>query len=445
MKDFIGPEAPTMKRNPDWMATGIVATKPENFKGRHVDRMLFMFDESVGLSELYFEAAKGMFQPGGNMLWICLYNPTETTSAMYQEIIHPESDWYVMELSSIEHPNVVAELKGEPAPIPSAVRLSQLESAVKTDCEPIDASEKKETDLEWPPGSGEWHRPLKGFEWMYFGRWPTGDDDCLWSDALWKSIAKPLRWSDIDEHGNPKVRIDAEEIPRIGCDTASKGADRTDVHVSWGDYSVYHESRGKVSPTATCGRLIEVARHWAERATEGRMKAGIDKAVSEFVIPIMIDDDGVGGAIGSFLREKGYRVFPIGAATKARRLNRYPNKRSELWFETADRARAGHVHLGLLSPRILDELKRQAMAPMWQTNSAGQRVIEEKEAMRARLGRSPDGQDALNLSYFYVDWRAPEMIHVESFGLREKMEQSREEREPRRGPWHGRGRGLFRR
>jgi hypothetical protein len=439
-QDFIGPQAPHMRRGPDWWAKGFVASKGENFKGRHGERMIFVFDESVGMAEMYFDVTKTMFNPGGQMLWLCLYNPTDTTSAMYQEIIHPESTWYVMELSSLEHPNVIAELKGDPPPIPSAVSLAQVEAAIRDDCEPVELAERKETDFEFPPDSGEWWRAGASFSWAYLGRWPTGDDDCLWSDALWKSITKPLQWKD--------VVIPAEEIPRVGCDTASKGNDKCDTHVSWGDYSVAHESRGKVSAAATCGRLIDTARHWAETANEARKRAGIDSRITEFLIPIMIDDDGLGGAIASFLREKGYRVFPIGAATKARRINRYPNKRSELWFEQADRARSGHVHLGLLPKKIIDELKRQAMAPKWQLNSAGQRVIEEKEQMRARLGRSPDAMDAKNLSYYVIDFRAPEVIHLPpALSLTERIQdQEREYRRSsiigRRGSKRG---GLFRR
>lgn len=154
-QDFIGPAAPQMRRSAEWWAKGYVAAKGENFKGRHVERMCFLMDEAVGLQELYFRATKTMFQPGtigqvGNHLWIAAYNPTDTASVMYQEIIHPESDWLVMEMSALEHPNVLAGLRGEPPPIPAAITLEQVQGAIKGDCDRIDPAEATALDFQWP-------------------------------------------------------------------------------------------------------------------------------------------------------------------------------------------------------------------------------------------------------------------------------------------------------
>jgi hypothetical protein len=48
--------------------------------------------------------------------------------------------------------------------------------------------------------------------------------------------------------------------------------------------------------------------------------------------------------VAAFFRKDGYTVSTIGAGGKAGRPDRYPRKRDELWFQTAEKARAGLVH-----------------------------------------------------------------------------------------------------
>jgi hypothetical protein len=101
------------------------------------------------------------------------------------------------------------------------------------------------------------------------------------------------------------------------------------------------------------------------------------------------------------LAEQKYNVCPIDASSShcARPLD-YKNKRSELWFQTAERARAGQLSLARLDQRIRDRLRQQALAPEYKINSAGQRELEPKDKMKERLKRSPDDMDAVNLAYY---------------------------------------------
>lgn len=437
-QDFIGPQAPSMRRAPDWWAKGYVAAKGENFKGRHVENMCFIFDEAVGLDEMYFRMTKGMFKPNTSHLWICLYNPTDTSSAMYQEIIRPDSDWEVVELSSLGHPNLIASFRGEPPPIPAAISYEQVEEGVKDDCEPIDEQDKQATDFEFPPGSGKWFHPGPSFQGDYLGQWPSEDDAVLWSDALWKAVSVPLRWDD--------VQIPVEELPRIGCDVAYLGGAKTCVNVVWGEYSVFHESRGRQQPMRTVGRLVELAEEWAEKVNKGREKSDAPM-VSGKQIPIKVDDTGIGGGVTSRLRELGYNVFAVGAAEKPMNQNKYPNKRSELWFMTRERARLGRLKLGLLPYKTLMEIRRQLMAPTWQLTSDGRREIERKEQTESRLGRSPDDADALNLACYVIDYRTPEVMKLEHTGFMDRAKEARERQHGQAMQWRGKPgrRGLFRR
>jgi hypothetical protein len=86
-------------------------------------------------------------------------------------------------------------------------------------------------------------------------------------------------------------------------------------------------------------------------------------------------------------------------------MDAYKNTRSELWFSTVDLARSGAVDLTRLPQETLQYLRSQALSPVWEMDSAGRRVVEEKKMTKKRLGRSPDGMDAMNLCYRNTaDW-----------------------------------------
>src|SRR5262249_29245396 len=132
--------------------------------------------------------------------------------------------------------------------------------------------------------------------------------------------------------------------------------------------------------------------------------------ISPKEVPLKIDDDGFGGAVCDILVADGYRAVRVGAGTKAARDDLYPNRRSELWFMTAEKARKGLVSLAGLPRSILAKLKVQAMAPTWKADAAGRRVVERKDETKEKLGRSPDGLDAMNLAYY--DAAAPQAVVV---------------------------------
>ena len=128
-------------------------------------------------------------------------------------------------------------------------------------------------------------------------------------------------------------------------------------------------------------------------------------------MPIKVDDDGVGGSVTDQLNAAGYNVIPVSAARKANAVEIYPNRRSELWFSVAERARDNELDLSgilrdtegnethMIDEEVLEEIKRQAMALTWLLDSRGRRVVCSKDEQKQKLGRSPDGMDALNLAY----------------------------------------------
>lgn len=386
------PKMPEMSDADDHLAKGFTARLSESFRGRHDKPMLFLFDEATGVGSQFWENTKTMWKPEPGFAWVCFYNPTDTASRAYIED-HSEG-WTVVRMSSLEHPNIKAQLEGRPPPIPKAVTLSQIETAIRDECTQIDPVERRATDFEWPPESGIWYRPSPVFEARWMGRWPSQSTNSIWSDADWELVSH-------------LVIAEPTDVPEIGADIAREGDDRTEIHARRGGVSLHHESHSKVLTTETTGYIITVARMMADHHNRT-----IDPAaakISEKDIPIKVDDGGVGGGVTDQLREQGYYAVPINSQSEAREPRKYPNIRSELWFNTEVMASCGEITFAKIPAEMRDKLRLQFMAPKWKMDSRGRRVVEPKHETKKECGRSPDSADAINLAYYGVPaFEAPE-------------------------------------
>ena len=386
-EDFIGLRAPEMRTSDEHWAKGYTARKGESFQGRHRNRMLFVFDEAEGVDPAYWETTNTMFQPQEGHAWLCIGNPTTTTSRAYLEEMAIDKDgapkWHVVTLSALDHPNIAAQLAGLPVPVPAAVSVEQIDAWLSDWAEEIPLDEVQATDVRW---RDKYFRCGPVAEPRILGRRPSAGTFGVWSDSLWQSAV------------NASLEPDPRILPRLGCDVARHGDDFTEIHARWGDCSLSHESHNGWTLDRTHARLVELAHQLAGQATRA-LETG-RQPVSPKLIPLVIDDDGLGGGLTDFLKRDGYNVCQVGAGTTAARPDLYPNKRSELWFQTAGRARLGKLDLHRLSRKTLHELRRQAMTPEWANDNAGRRVVEKKDVTKEKLGRSPDSMDALNLAWY---------------------------------------------
>lgn len=372
------PKAPRMERGDQHYAVGYTANDADSFQGRHERDLLVLFDEAVGVAAEFWEAADGMLSSGEGNVFLAIYNPTDTSSAAYDYEL--AGDAHVITISALEHPNIAAQLAGLPKPFPKAVDLSWVDEKVRGDrawCTPLSASDALATDIEWPPGSGEWYRPGPLFESRVMGRWPSISVMSVWSDAAFTAACE--------------ARLpEPEDVPcEIGCDVARYGDDDTVIHVRRGPVSLHHEAHNGWDTAQTAGRLKELAREYGQRCgVEGQR------------IAVKVDDDGVGGGV---VDQRGdYTFVPVNAATQAQQAEDYPNRRSELWFVVAERAMRGQLDLSRLSQQVRNELRRQCMAPRWKLDSQGRRVVESKADTKKRIKRSPDDADAMNLAYAFA-------------------------------------------
>lgn len=388
---FVGPKLPRLESAPDHYATGTTADRAEGLQGQHGAAVMAAIDEAVGVDPPIWQAIDSMAQ-GVEFAVLAICNPTDTTSEFYRREQQQDIPWTCISISCLEHPNIAAELAGQPPPYPSAVRLAWVNERILEWCEPV-LDGILPTDILWPPAAGtvlgepRWMRPGPDAEARLLGRWPSQTYG-VWSDALWgRCESAVLTWR-------------PDELPVIGCDVARFGDDDTATHVRIGPVSLDHEAVNGQDIAATIGRLKLTAAKWAEWIT-ARRDTGAEP-VNPREIPIHIDDDGVGGGVTDVLRSDGYHVVPLVAACVAYRPDRYPNLRSEFWFAAAERAKQGRLGLARLPAKTLHKLKIEAMAPKYKLDASGRRVVEPKDVTKKpeNLGRSPDNMDALNLAYY---------------------------------------------
>ncbi|WP_202974201.1 hypothetical protein [Fimbriiglobus ruber] len=403
--DFIGPAAPEMRTGDDHYAKGYTASKGESFQGRHRARMLFVFDEAEGVSANYWQTAETMFHPNGDHAFFAILNPTTTTSQSFIEERAVGADglrkWQVFTVSSLSHPNIAVGLENEgriargelplPVPIPNAVSVEQVRTWLGDWFERIAADSHAATDIEFPPGSGQWWRPGPLGEARVLGRRPSAGTYGVWSEALWSMAVKN------DDRSPHRMN----EFPELGCDVARFGDDWTETHSRWGNVSLDHEAVNGWDEVRVATRLKDVVAELAALANKDRPKTL--PAVTAKQIKMKVDDTGCGGGVVSILRADKYNVIPVNSSETAKDSDKYEKVRHELWFSTVERAKSGRLSLAALNARksgVVARLESQALAPIWWPDSKGRRSVEPKDDTKKKIGRSPDGMDAMNLAYY---------------------------------------------
>jgi hypothetical protein len=129
-------------------------------------------------------------------------------------------------------------------------------------------------------------------------------------------------------------------------------------------------------------------------------KLGSQFNVNPKLIPIKIDiTGGLGTGPHDALKSEGYKkIIGVNSSNKACNEEQYPNRRSELWFDTRDRAKEKRIDLSRLPQDIRRRLEKELSAPKYSIKS-GRKVVEDKADIKKRLGYSPDLADGMNLAF----------------------------------------------
>ena len=107
---------------------------------------------------------------------------------------------------------------------------------------------------------------------------------------------------------------------------------------------------------------------------------------------VFIDVGGIGAGVVDRLRQLGYDVTEINFASAAAD-DRYANKRAEMYFKVRDWMEAG----GAIPNEPL--VKSELSIVEYKFTPAGKIILEPKEKVKEKIGKSPDTADSLALTF----------------------------------------------
>lgn len=171
------------------------------------------------------------------------------------------------------------------------------------------------------------------------------------------------------------MRPDTSGVYVVGVDPAEEGMDRTAIVHRKGRSVVRVEYHSKKSPMQVAGMIADI---WKDRRPDA----------------IFLDKIGLGSGILSRCHELNIPVIGVNSAMKPHNTELFENKRAEMWWTMRDWIEDSPCWLPNDMALISD-----LCAPMPDLSSNGKRLLEKKEKMRKRGVRSPDGGDALALTF----------------------------------------------
>ena len=214
----------------------------------------------------------------------------------------------------------------------------------------------------------------KGFEWLFDQEYPATA-----SLAFQTSTKNPLiSPADVSLAVRSKyAQMDAPLV--IGCDPAGDGAneaDRTAIAFRRGRVCFRVEYHQELNTMQIAGKLSEYYKEYNPDA-------------------MFVDKGGLGAGIVDRLLELNVPVVGVNNAERARKPEIYENKRAEMWHEMKQWFEDQPCRIPN-DPALISDICAPQPAP---DSSSGRKLVEKKADMKKRGVRSPDGADALSLTF----------------------------------------------
>lgn len=160
---------------------------------------------------------------------------------------------------------------------------------------------------------------------------------------------------------------------RMGVDVARFGDDASVIYIRQGLMAgPFWELRGLDTMQLADRVALEFKRHACEM--------------------VFVDETGVGGGVVDALRRllKGQRIIAVNSSDKATEFEKFHNKRAELCWNFSDWVKNQGGQVPIHDHKLHEEL----VQPTYNFKN-GKIIIESKEEIKERLGRSPDNYDGL--------------------------------------------------
>lgn len=381
----------------DWYAMGFSPTSSasdsdeqqgSSFQGFHAKYIMIIFDEATGISKDMYTMAEGLLTSGIIVKFICIANPTSTTSEFFR--ICKKSEWRVVTINCFDSPNMIANgfidrnsLQDEINHLRTLSdydRMKRIKSYKKPNGYLLNAQWAVSKLYDW----GFEHPLAKS---KILGEFPDKSDNVI---VKWENIQKAMN----------REPVFTYEKRYIGVDVARYGDDLT-VLTEITDNTVRSKSVHMLADTTeTCGHIMNM----------------LNSANMHKETHIVIDATGVGSGVVDILREMkrddkigenvfihevhyGMRIRLVGddevTKTKETKLNNtYSNLKAYI-FDLLNKDLENN--LSLPNEEIYEE---ELPSIMFKFTSKGLLAVESKEDFKSRTGKSPDTSDSLVLANY---------------------------------------------
>jgi hypothetical protein len=272
----------------------------------------------------------------------------------------PGSDFYTITISAFDTPAFTDEHK----------KLSDNLNARLTSRVWVEERKKR-----W----GE-HSPL--YIAKVLAEFPTVTDDTVFTPAhIAQAIAHdlPSPFKPLKKPGSIPARDLCAPGSRLGMDVARLGVDET---------VVYQNFHGQVRLVARWGKKDTME-------TVGAYRRLLNNGNSPTTAPpTVIDVNGLGAGVFDRLNELGYPVIPFNGGERAYNPLKYRNRRAEAFWDARELFEQGALDID----NDDEDLQAELLEHHFKDTSSGLKLIESKEDIAQRLGRSPDRADGFVLS-----------------------------------------------
>ena len=378
----------------DRYALGLSADGADQFQGFHCENVLVVVDEAEGVAEEIYEAVDAVMTSRNPRL-LLIGNPTRTDGSFHRAFHEERGIYRTITISALDSPN----LRNGEVKIPGLVTAEWVEErriAWREDSDLYRARVLGEF-----PQRGEdnliamddieaavYELGMDGQDGRDFGMF-LGDGDV--SGGVGANNYSPLRddpfgvfLPERDMIGGPNDVVGAGFKPAptggagrvvIGVDVARFGSDRSVVLMRRGDAVVSIRTFSRIDTMAVAGQVMVAVR-------EHRPDL------------VNVDVIGIGAGLADRLREQGVPARDVNVAERPRRDRTCANLRAEGYRTLAGRFRDRRIRI----PRDAELIAELAML-RYRYDSRGRLLMEPKDDMKKRGGRSPDKADALMLAF----------------------------------------------
>ncbi len=366
--------------NKEWFLVGFKSdnNNTESWSGFHAVNTMFIVTEASGISQTIFDAIEGNLQ--GNSRILIVFNPN--SSVGYAAQSQKGERWSKFRLNSLTAPNILQKKKV----IPGQVDYEWVKDKLTYWCTPLGDEKPKleEDDFQF---EGEWYRPNDLFRIKVLGKFPKVAEDVLIPQS-WLELAQQ-RWKDFKDKpiGEPK----------LGVDVAGMGRDSSVLCPRYDNYVapfIKMQSAGQADHMAVVGKTV----------TYLKQHGGV----------ALIDTIGEGAGVFSRMQElEDYKDKAISCKyseaakdsnekelTDITEQYKFANMRAFLFWAVRDWLNPANETGAMVPPSTT--LLEEAIEIKWKFRSDGKVIIEPKEDIKKRLGRSTDEFDALANTFYPV-------------------------------------------